>query len=178
MKVKHFINLTNGIEIIPKLYIRDINFIRIQSTTLECKNWYKFFMDIDHNLLMYLALGFKCIIYDYGCKRPNSKTIYMGIPILEYCINKYWFNNEMEFVMVGRSFSNQKQYIEEEIYKRYFLYHDERLLNSKIDISIKYKYYRRFIKDINKINIVGYSESTENDSNIGYYNKILNKYVT
>jgi len=174
---KHFFNLTNGIEAIEEIEEIDnknINFIRIQSTTLEKHNWYKFFIDIDHNLLMWLALGAKCKVYDFGANRPKSKVIYMGVPILEYCLNKYWFGYEADKVIIGRKPGNHKLYIDKEIYNKYFMYHSESVLDAKIQITSKYKYYRKFIHNINKVNIEGISNSTTHDSDVSYYNQILN----
>lgn len=177
MLIKHFVNLTNGIEAIPKLQKEYINFIRIQSTTLERNNWYKFFIDLDHNLLMWLALGAECRIYDFGTNRPVPKTIYQGIPILEYCLNKYWFNYEADTVMIGRKPTNQKEYVEREIYQKYFLYHGERLLDAKIQLSTKFKYYRKALSNIQRINIVGISAPTSHDSDTQFYKEILSAII-
>ena len=171
--IKHFVNLTNGIEIIPQLPKEDINFIRIQSTTLERKNWYKLFVDLDHNLLMYLALGAECKVYDFGTNRPRSKTIYLGLPIIEYCLNKYWLGYEMEEVWIGRNPVNEKQFVDREIYQKYFMFHDERTLDAKIQITTKYKYYRKYLGDINRIKLIGVSSSTCHDSDVSYYKNIL-----
>jgi hypothetical protein len=174
--VKYFINLTNGIEQIPHIPKNKINFIRIQSTTLERKNWYKLFSDLDNNLLMWLALGMKCKIYDFGTNRKISKTIYLGLPIIEYCLNKFWMDYEAKTVMVGRKFTiNCKDYVEKEIYQRYFIFHDEKSLQAKINLSIKFKYYKKYVNK--KIQLVGISHSTSRDSDVLFYKNILNKFI-
>jgi len=176
--IKYFINLTNGIEAIPKLWNENINFIRIQSTTLERNNWYKLFIDLDHNLLMWLALGAECRIYDFGTNRSISKTIYKGIPIIKYCLNKYWFGYEANEVMIGRNPTNQKNYVEKEIYQKYFLYHGKQFLDAKIQLDIKFKYYRKLLNGNNAINLIGISKSTSHDSDIDFYKTILSCYIT
>ena len=50
---KNWINLTNGIEDIENL--DNFSFIRIQSTTLERKDYIKLFLDLDHNFLIHLV---------------------------------------------------------------------------------------------------------------------------
>jgi len=172
--IRHFINLTNGIEAIPSIN-DNFSFIRIQSTTIEQHNYYKLFADLDHNLLMWLVLGTECRVYDFGTNRPLSKTIYIGLPIIEYCLNKYWLDYEMEHVCVGRKFShNIKKYVEDKIYKRLFIYHDEILLPAKIPLTTKFKYYRKYIPTgIKKIKLIGCSSSTKWDSNTNFYKRIL-----
>jgi hypothetical protein len=171
--VKHFVNLTNGIEALP--HLRDYSFIRIQSTTLERKNYYKLFVDLDHNLLMWLALGYECFVYDFGTNRPVSKTIYLGLPIIEYCLNKYWLGYEMKSVMAGRRFQmNIKDYVESEVYSKLFLYHSEKNLQAKISLDVKYRYYRKFIPEhLPNIKLVGKSASTIHDSDIEFYKELL-----
>lgn len=174
--VKHFINLTNGIEQIPYIPINKINFIRIQSTTIERKNYYKLFSDLDHNLLMWLVLGAKCKIYDFGTNREISKTIYLGLPIIEYCLNKFWLGYEAKTVMVGKKFTiDCKKYVEKEIYQKYFIYHCEKTLQAKINLSVKFSYYKKFIN--NRIKLIGISKSTSHDSDIIFYKNILNEYI-
>jgi hypothetical protein len=169
--IKHFVNLTNGIEKIPQL--SNFSFIRIQSTTLERKNYYKLFADLDNNFLMWLALGKECIVYDFGTNRPLSKTIYLGLPIIEYCLNKFWFNYEQNKVFVGKNYKTEcKQYIEKEIYQKYFVYHSEKKLEAKIWLSIKLKYYKKYLIG-NKINLKGISSSTTHDSDITFFKNIL-----
>jgi hypothetical protein len=137
-------------------------------------NWYKFFIDIDHNLLLWLALGTECRIYDFGTNKSVSKTIYKGLPILEYCLNKYWLNYEMKKVLIGRNPTNQKQYVENEIYKKYFEFHNEKTLDTKIQITTKFKYYRKFL-NCSRIKLTGVSKATSHDSDTNFYKNILNQ---
>ncbi len=171
--IKSFVNLTNGIEAIPVL--DDFSFIRIQSTTLENQNYYKLFADLDHNLLMWLATGYECKVYDFGTNRPLSKTIYLGVPIIRYCLNKYWLGYEEEKVIAGRNKGmNIKDYVEKEIYQKLFVYHSERRLPAKISLSVKYKYYRRFITSaLKQVNLIGVSQRTNHDSDVEFYANVL-----
>lgn len=77
MKKINYINLTNGIEVIPMLdYLNeDYRFIRIQSSILERKQWDKFIQDLDYDFLMNLALGNFCYVYDYGANKPDRKSV-------------------------------------------------------------------------------------------------------
>lgn len=75
MKQKIFINLTNGIEAIPELAISDISFIRIQSCHCERQKFELIIDNLDYNFLMYLALGYECIVYDFGVNSDVSYQV-------------------------------------------------------------------------------------------------------
>ncbi|MDX9791516.1 MAG: hypothetical protein RBT61_11855, partial [Candidatus Kapabacteria bacterium] len=93
MSDKIFINLTNGIEALDKynLDIEKVNFIRIQSSHFEAHKYDDIILDLDHNFLMSLALGFKCIIYDFGARADSSKAIRLGIPWIKFVLTKRWY---------------------------------------------------------------------------------------
>lgn len=173
MKNKHFINLTNGIEKIPELNSSGIefSFIRIQSTTLERKDYIKLLQDLDHNLLIHLALGFNCIIYDYGTNRNISKTIYLGIPFIEYTLNKLWYNlDEVPYRYTRSTYEKLKEPSFGHIYNDIFIHNQN---NIKNNLKTKLKYYKKFLNS-DKINIKGVSKSTNNDGKYQYYFELLN----
>ena len=96
-RLRHFINLTNGIEVVPTLIANgvkeaEINYVRIQSTHCESRNYISILENIDTNLLMNLARGNICLLYDYG-SRGTGKLIgeddeKFGIP------RAYWLGVE------------------------------------------------------------------------------------
>ena len=60
--MRHFINLTNGLEALPALEAagvapEHVSFVRVQSSHCEANNHYGVLENLDHNLLMHLALG-------------------------------------------------------------------------------------------------------------------------
>ena len=75
--VHNYINLTNGVEAISTLQ-GDYRFIRIQSTVCEQKLWDRLIQDLDYDFLMNLALGHKCIVYDFGARKPIPRAVYQG----------------------------------------------------------------------------------------------------
>jgi hypothetical protein len=97
---RHFINLTNGIEALSVLPLskEQINFVRLQSTHLERGDYHRFLQEIDYNLLMHLALGNTCYLYDYGCRRNDeqeplyghSRIHWMGVPFMRFILNRVW----------------------------------------------------------------------------------------
>jgi hypothetical protein len=176
MKDKHFINLTNGIEAIEDIpATEDIHFIRIQSTTIERHYWLKLFYELDYNFLMYIALGYNCHFYDYGTNRPWSKTCYTAIPLIEYCLNRYWFNNETPGIRYSRN-GTLIQGMDDDyqhIYNELFVYNSTKEKNL---LKAKLKYFKRFLRG-DKCNFTIISKSTTNDNNWKYYQETLNEYL-
>ncbi|KAL0481810.1 farnesyl-diphosphate farnesyltransferase [Acrasis kona] len=103
-KERHFVNLTNGIEVLQHLPIKphQVNFIRIQSTHLEQGHFKRLIDQLDDNLLMNLAIGKTCYVYDYGSRRTDkndclygvSRAVWMGIPYIRILLNRAWFEME------------------------------------------------------------------------------------
>lgn len=174
MKNKNYINLTNGIEKIPEL--NNYSFIRIQSTTIERKDWIKLLQDLDHDFLLHLVLGFNVNVYDYGTNREYSKTIYYGLPLIEYCLNRFWFDIIPEKVEIycrngNLRVGNFQEYFNQ-IYNQLFIYDRNK---EKERLITKLKYYKKFI-NCNKITLNGFSQSTNNDGNYPYYFNLLKQY--
>ena len=103
----NYINLTNGIEIIPKIPT-DYRFIRIQSTVCEQKLWDRLIQDLDYDFLMNLALGHKCIVYDFGARKPVPRAAYQGLEFLKYVLTRRWLNEEY-ITNVNRSKNNERK---------------------------------------------------------------------
>ena len=89
-KVRHFVNLSNGAEALPLLEAAgvpaaEIAFCRIQSSHCEAQDFYGVLQNLDHNLLMHLALGYECRIYDFGSRgnfweKPDGTTEQLWVP--------------------------------------------------------------------------------------------------
>ena len=95
-----FINATCGIEVLQYLDLKDkkVNFVRFQSTLLEGGYNEIFINDVDYNFLMYLALGYECIVFDYTSRwkdRP-SRAIWQGLELIRYCLHRAWWNEEIK----------------------------------------------------------------------------------
>lgn len=82
----NYINLTNGIEVLPVL-TDEFKFIRIQSTACEQKLWDRIIQDLDYDFLLNAAIGNECVIYDYGAKKPIPRAIYQGVEFIKYVLH-------------------------------------------------------------------------------------------
>lgn len=91
MRTRDYINLSNGLEAtIPGAPI-----LRMCSTTLERRDWLRLFgVELTPDLLLHLALGTRCVIHDRGTLRKNSKTVYLGVPVVRYVLAALWFGRE------------------------------------------------------------------------------------
>jgi len=177
--IKHFINLTNGIEFISELQekgITDINFIRIESTTLERKDFIKLLNSLDSNLLMYLALGYKCYFYDAGTNRNFSKTCYLGVPLINYILSRRWTGNVPIAYRYSRSGKERITDVagrSDWIYN--FLFTFEQSDKAKRSMKRKIDYYKRYITNGKIGELIPISHSTSNDGNYAYYAKVVNE---
>ena len=98
LRVRHFINLKNGIEAVPTLHamnVHDYAFCRVQSTMCEVGDMEKVLCELDANLLVSLALGYSCVVYDFGSrdkKRGVPRALWYGVEFVRYALDWYWFD--------------------------------------------------------------------------------------
>ena len=86
-----WINLTNGIEILPFLLCRiPFKFCRFRSCSFEQKNWNDAIADMPDDMLMNFALGFPQYIIDLGANRPCPRSLRQGLAIALRRISVSW----------------------------------------------------------------------------------------
>jgi len=90
--VRSFVNLTNGIEWLKNMP-SDVAFCRIESTAIERGDWNRVLRDLDANLLMNLAIGNSCIVFDCGAGREVSKVVSKGIPFIRDFLTDLWIRD-------------------------------------------------------------------------------------
>lgn len=161
--MEYFINLTAGLEhLVQYEALRSIfQFIRIQSTQLEHKQLELVLKDLDNNFLMKLAIGRKCLVFDFTSRKKKnnvSRACWQGIAWIKYCLNRIWFNREIEC-----DYGMHKC----------FQIHFSKL--SKCTLR-KIKYYRKFIMT-DDIYLDYTCEPTDNDSKTEFYQEIVRKYL-
>lgn len=161
MYKKLFVNLTNGIEAIERynLKLEDISFVRIQSTHCENAAFDKMLLTLDSNFLMSLALGFDCVVYDFGAKSETSKAVYYGLEWIRYFLSKRWLGVEHIPFVKGKNVTRQFQ----EHYKK---------INKKTKQQIDY--YKKFLLT-NELHLSAVTGSTQNDNQPEFYANILKK---
>jgi hypothetical protein len=159
----NYINLTNGIEAIPKL--DNYRFIRIQSTICEQKNWDRLIQELDYDFLLNVAVGNECCIYDYGTRKPVSRAVYQGLEFIKYALYRRWLNEEYQTNCCRcknkeeHSCQNANKYFES-----CYVGLDKRT-KKKLD------YFKPFVSG--EINLTAVTDSTMHDGDKGYYKEIL-----
>jgi hypothetical protein len=89
-KIRHFVNLTNGIQAIKAFGLTEYDFVRIKSTDVQYGRWAKIIRDLDCNFLMWAARGYECWIYDASKKKSEPDALAWGAPWIRYVLNRYW----------------------------------------------------------------------------------------
>lgn len=162
-KTKIFLNLTNGIEALERynLNFEDVAFIRIQSCHCERSKFVDILRDLDYNFLLYLALGYRCIVYDFGANSPVSKAQYIGLTWIKYALTRRWFDRILPVEIKGWDLSD-----------RFDMFY------RRIDDKTKRKldYFKKFLFT-DEIYIETVSDATNNDNKTDYYRGILEKVV-
>lgn len=174
-----FINLTNGLEHLKNYQdrLKELSFVYIASTTIEQRAWCKLIGDLDHNLLLNLAIGNNCLVVDCGTNRVFSKTIYLGIPLIKYILTRYWLGIDdpnlcYRYNRNGTKGSNEYRYFSQ-IYEQLFLYNNTK---EKEFVKTKLKKYKNKFLLTNTIKLHGTSYSTTNDGRYDYFKDILKQY--
>lgn len=155
--VKHYLNLTNGIEFLEDSENINFNFVRIQSCACERHLWDKIILDLDYHFLLDIALGYKVIVYDTSAKKEESRAMFQGLKFIEYVLNRVWFNKKIDIEVKGM---NCKKYFEEG-YREL----------SNISLK-KIKYLRKFL-DTDKICLLSVCKNTKHDGDYKYYKQVL-----
>jgi len=160
--IKHYINLTNGIEAIQIYNLKQYSFIRIQSTACEQKRWDFIIQDLDVNFLMDIALGYCARVYDFSQKREAPRSIWQGLEWIKYVLNRRWLDREILSQCRG---CDVTEYFNT-CYKKL-----DRKTKTKLD------YYKKFLTT-DTLLISSITSTTENDGDYDYYKKILVKGIS
>lgn len=86
----HWINLTNGLRALIDYGLTDWRALRLQSTHCEQKRWEDVLASVPDEMLLRLAVGEECRIYDYGANKPVSRACWQGIAWVRYALSVRW----------------------------------------------------------------------------------------
>lgn len=158
-----YLNLTNGIEFIPKLSGHDkLKFIRIQSTACEQKRWDFILQELDYNFLLDLALGNNVTVVDYGANKEVSRACYQGVEWIKYALNKCWFGKDGKAFVRGTDVTN---------------YFGECYAKLEKRTLKKLSYFKKFLAT-ESLHLDYQSTSTDKDGDYEYYKAILEEYYS
>lgn len=149
---RHFVNLTNGIEAIPSID-GGYSFIRLQSTACEQKRWDFILQDLDYDFLMHLALGYACVVHDFGAHKKVPRAAYQGLAWVEYALNRRWFGIDGKVSVRGNDATRYFQQV-------YAALEDRTL--RKLD------YFKKFLV-ADSITLLYRTDQTEHDGHYQWY---------
>lgn len=160
-KIKIFLNLTNGIEALElhNLSPEDVSFIRIQSSHCESHQYETILNECDHNFLLYLALGYHCIVYDFGARAESPKALHTGMEWIKYVLYRRWFGRDYTPVIKGKNVSD------------YFL---EQYRAITYKTKQRLDYYKKLLAT-EEIYLETVPGNTTHDNNMEYYKEILHE---
>jgi hypothetical protein len=168
--MKFFLNLTNGLDWLPSFSPAQVNFCRLTYTAIEKKDWFELFSSLDHNLLMRLAMGESCRIYDCGCRRPTSKVISLGVPIIRGELERIWCDDPPPKTCLP---SVDERRLADEVHDTLFMYNGN--ANSIRTLKRRLLYYRKLFR-IESVRLEGESKETEHDGDVEYFRDLLQTY--
>lgn len=197
--VRHFINLSNGAEAMPLLAAaglppEGVSFIRVQSSHCEAQDFYGLLQNLDHNLLMHLALGFECRVYDFGSRgnywEAPAKTSVAGAQgdlsdaateemtaepgvELQYVPRAIWWGLEWSRYALNALWKLEAQTPLLRGYNVQALF-DEKLRHIPKPLFKRVKYYRSYLApDLREVRLQGYYAQTLLDGNKDAYRAFL-----
>jgi len=100
--LRHFVNLTNGIELLPWMRqagLPEPIFMRLESTACEQQRFAHILDSLDASLVMSLALGEACVVYDCGsrnAKRGVPRALWYGTEFVKYALHCLWFPEQRD----------------------------------------------------------------------------------
>jgi hypothetical protein len=176
---KHFINLTNGLEVVHEdlgpLQAQEMQFVRMQSSHLEANNYAAFLQELDHNMLMQLALGYNCYIYDYGCRKTGdtigqARALWQGIAWTRFVLNRLWLDRLTDDDPVV-FLDNQKKVRNTDHYPDFRRQMIPSVSNHRV-LRRRLKYFEKYVDPTtmpNGVKLFGVYNYTPNDFRDDYY---------
>ena len=185
---RHFINLSNGAEALPLLEAagvpsEQVSFIRVQSSHCEAQDYYGILHNLDHNLLMHLALGFDCRVYDFGSRGnyweatadgqdsadstvgPSvelqyvPRALWWGLEWSRYALNTLWHLETSKPLLRGYNVADL---------------FDAKLRGLPKPLYKRLKYYRSYLApELQEVQLSGYYAQTKHDGKKDVYHAFL-----
>ncbi len=163
--------------------LNDMQFVRMQSTHLEANRYDSFLEELDHNLLMHLAMGYRCYIYDYGSRKMDSmigqaRALWQGILWTRFALNRMWLNRLTDEDPVYYLDPEQKSSRNTDFYPDFRRQIVPCLSQNKV-LRRRVKYYAKFVNADampHGIRLFGVFKYTTKDGNESFYVDCAKRY--
>lgn len=169
----HFLNLTNGLEALPMLRAAGIDpgFVRLQSTLCEQGQLEKVISDLEAALLLHLALGHCCLVYDFGSrnkKRAAPRALWYGLEFVRYALSCAWD--------VPLPSATHRAFLRGHDAHAAF---DGHIREFSTSTKRKLKYYAQYLppEGLKAVQIYGVYKATEHDVDFPFYLDIAHKHL-
>ena len=169
----HFINLTNGLEALPVLQSVGIQpaFVRIQSTLCEQGHLERLITELDATLLLRLALGQTCLIYDFGSrnkKRAAPRAIWYGLEFIKYALADAWNPDDRR--------PERRAFLRGHDARAAF---DGHIREFSTSTKRKLKYYAQYMpsEGLEEVKLYGVYSSTSHDIDAPFYRSLAQAHV-
>lgn len=164
MITRHFINLTNGIQAIEDYGLTDVRFVRIQSTACEQKRWEDILMQLSDDFMISAALGYQCVVYDYGANKDVPRAIWQGLEWVKYVLWRHWYGRP--YRPIGRAITMEP-------------YFDEQYRRLSPRAKARLAYFKRYVcQEKWLLRISSVTRPTTWDGDKAYYVEALQKAST
>lgn len=139
-------------------------FLRIQSTACEQQLYDALLESLDANLLMSLALGRQCLVWDLGSrnkKRAAPRAIWYGLEFVKYTLYRIWFRTEyLPWLRGHNSIREFNQAYEDKVSQ---------------GTKNRLRYYSRWIRPgLDTVPLYGVYKATTHDRDLEYHQSIVN----
>ena len=117
---------------------------------------------------MNLALGHKCVVYDFGARKPIPRAVYQGLEFVKYVLNRRWLDKEY-ITNVNRSKNKERKNNCNDYFSKCYEQLEDRT-KKKLDYFIPY-----INTDVIYLECI--TNCTEHDGDKEFYKEVLRKAV-
>ncbi|KAG1666767.1 hypothetical protein FOA52_004603 [Chlamydomonas sp. UWO 241] len=159
---RHFVNLTNGIEALPVLQELGLqsSFCRLQSTACEQGHLEALLLGLDANMLMALAQGHCCLMWDLGSRNKEvgvPRAMWYGLEFVRYVLYRKWLKRRPRVHLRGRVVAQE---------------FDARMDGMRDSTLRQISYYAKWLRT-DELRLYGVYRATENELVPGFYDGVL-----
>ena len=115
---------------------------------------------------MNLALGHKCIVYDFGARKPVPRAVYQGLEFVKYVLSRRWLDQEY-ITNVNRSKNKERKNNCNDYFDKCYEQLEDRT-KKKLDYFLPYVI-------VKEINLECVTDCTQHDGDKEFYREILRK---
>lgn len=179
--VRHYCNLSNGLEAMALLEeagvpASQLRFMRVQSSHCEAQDFNGILSGLDHDLLLHLALGFECRVYDFGSRgnvwvgddggeeqRHVPRAIWWGMEWASWALGRLWKLPERPALLRGVCV--------------------DRLFKEKLDampkpLAKRLRYYRNYLAPgLDEVRLRGCYAEARHDGEKAHYAQLASAYT-